>query len=233
MNTNERSLRNESCSACRTLRKKVLALVTLVETSHSTKISGRRGRWGRYLRSIGTPPVCSDARIVRRTSTWAWRLRPRELVALGGQAALELGDDPVHGGEVLDRPGGQRAVELVQRPLGRQARGALDQVALELAAQVLLEPPQLVAGDAVAARVVLGQVGLRLGSQAERAADPLHVDAEHARALAAAEGGDRQPGQVAQRGVVAVAQRGGDLLAQRVEVDLAVAPGRRRVGRLR
>ena len=76
MNTNERSLRNESWSACRTERKNVLALVTLVETSQRTKISGRRGRRGRYLRSIGTPPVCSEARIVRRTSTWAWRLRP-------------------------------------------------------------------------------------------------------------------------------------------------------------
>ena len=36
MNTNERILRNESCRACSTLRKKTLALVTLVETSHST-----------------------------------------------------------------------------------------------------------------------------------------------------------------------------------------------------
>jgi hypothetical protein len=36
MNTNERILRNESCRACRTLRKKTLALVTLVETSQST-----------------------------------------------------------------------------------------------------------------------------------------------------------------------------------------------------
>jgi hypothetical protein len=36
MNTNERSLRNESCSACRTLRKNVLALVTDVDTSHRT-----------------------------------------------------------------------------------------------------------------------------------------------------------------------------------------------------
>jgi hypothetical protein len=36
MKTKERILRNESCSACRTLRKKTLALVTLVETSQST-----------------------------------------------------------------------------------------------------------------------------------------------------------------------------------------------------
>ena len=68
-------------------------------------------------------------------------LAASELVALGGQPALELGDDPVDRREVLGRAGGERAVELVQRALGRQGRGALDQVALELAAQVLLEAP--------------------------------------------------------------------------------------------
>ena len=78
-------------------------------------------------------------------------------------------------------------------------------------------------GRPSAARVVLGEVGLGLGAQAERAADALDVDAEDAGALAAAEGGDRQPREVAQRGLGAVAQRGGDLLAQRVEVDLAVS----------
>ena len=36
MKTKLRSLRNESCSACRTLRKKTLAEVTEVETSQST-----------------------------------------------------------------------------------------------------------------------------------------------------------------------------------------------------
>ena len=46
-NTNERSLRNWSCSACSTDRKKTLALVTLVDTSQSTYSSGRRGRRGR------------------------------------------------------------------------------------------------------------------------------------------------------------------------------------------
>ena len=111
-------------------------------TSQSTKISGRRGRRGRHLRTTGTPPVCSDARIVRRTSTvWCLR-RPRALVALGGQAALELRHHAVHGGQVLDRPAGKRAVELVQRPRRRQPLGPLDGVALELAAQVGLEAAQ-------------------------------------------------------------------------------------------
>ena len=36
MNTNERILRNESCSACSTERKNTEAEVTLVETSQST-----------------------------------------------------------------------------------------------------------------------------------------------------------------------------------------------------
>ena len=36
MNTKLRSLRNESCSACSTERKKTLAEVTEVETSQST-----------------------------------------------------------------------------------------------------------------------------------------------------------------------------------------------------
>src|SRR3954452_16366550 len=76
-NTNERILRNESWSAWRTDRKNTLALVTEVETSQRTKISGRRGRTGLYLSTTGTPPVSSEARIVRRTSTCAWRLTPR------------------------------------------------------------------------------------------------------------------------------------------------------------
>ena len=36
MKTKERILRNASCSACRTERKNTDALVTEVETSHST-----------------------------------------------------------------------------------------------------------------------------------------------------------------------------------------------------
>ena len=86
-----------------TLRKNTEALVTDVETSHSTKISGRRGRIGLVLMTTGTPPVSSDARIVRRTSTWTRRLLAAVLLALGLQPPLELRDDAVHGGEVLQR----------------------------------------------------------------------------------------------------------------------------------
>src|SRR5918998_548970 len=57
MNTNERILRNASCSACSTLRKNTEALVTDVDTSHSTKISGLRGRIGFSLMTTGTPGV--------------------------------------------------------------------------------------------------------------------------------------------------------------------------------
>ena len=122
---------------------------------------------------------------MRRTSTCAWRLRPRSSLALGRQPPLELGDDPVHGGEVLERAARQRAVELVQRPRRRQLPRALDQRrARARGAAAARSGAAASRGSAVAARVVLGQVGLRLGAQAERAADPLHVDADHARALA-------------------------------------------------
>ena len=80
------------------------------------------------------------------------------------------------------------------------------------------------------ARVVGGQVALRLGAQPERAPDALYVDADHARPLGLApEGGDRQAGEVAQERLRAVMQRRGDLAAQLLEVELAalggVAPG--------
>ena len=144
------------------------------------------------------------------------------LLALRLQPALELRDDAVHRREVLQRPRRQGAVELVQRPRRRQLLGALDLAALELAPQQRLEAPQRLARDAVAARVVARQLGLGLGAQAERAADALDVDADDARARAGApEGRDRQPREVAHRALRAVAQRGGDLAAQLLEVHLA------------
>ena len=148
-------------------------------------------------------------------------LAAARLVALGGEAALELGDDAVDGGEVLQRPGGQRAVELGQRPRRRERLGALDLRALELAPQVRLEAADLVARQSqLLARDVLLHRATGLGAQAERAADPLDVDPEHAGPLAAApERGDREPREVAHRGVVAVADRLQELLAQVVELD--------------
>ena len=63
-----------------------------------------------------------------------------------------------------------------------------------------------------------------LGAQPQRAPDALDVDAEHPRALAAApEGGDREPGEVAHGRLVAVADRLDELLAQVVVVDLLAA----------
>ena len=97
-------------------------------------------------------------------------LAAAELMALGGQAPFQLGDDAVHRGQILDRAARERPIELVQGPLGRQRRRALDEAALELAAQVGFEAAQLLAGKAGAAGVVLGQIGLRLGPEAERAA---------------------------------------------------------------
>ena len=148
------------------------------------------------------------------------------LEALRGQPPLELGHHAVDGGEVLQRARRQGAVDLVERAGGGQALGALDLGALELAAQQLLKAPQRVARQALAPRVVRRQLGLGVGAQAERAADALHVDADDARALAlAAEGGDRQPREVAHGAFGAVAERGRYLLAQRVEVGLAEVVG--------
>ena len=159
---------------------------------------------------------------MRRTSTCAWRLCPRVSWPWRGEPALELHHDPVHGGEVLQRPGRQRAVELVQRPRGRQRLRALDLHPLELAPQVLLEAADLVARERLRPLLglILADLAGRLRAQPERAPDPLHVDAEHAGALAAApERGDRQPREVAHRRVVLLADRAQHLLAQVVEVD--------------
>ncbi len=65
------------------------------------------------------------------------------------------------------------------------------------------------------------------GLQAERPADPLHVDADDSRALAlAAEAGDGEPGEVAERVLVTVGDRLADELAELVEVE-PVAVGAR------
>src|SRR5207344_2263148 len=89
----------------------------------------------------------------------------------------------------------------------------------ELAPQVALEAVELIAIDR---RQLAGSVGGRLGARGELqgAADALHVDADYAGALAAAaEGGDRQPRQVAHLAVVAGDYRLADLLAQLVDVE--------------
>ena len=90
-------------------------------------------------------------------------------------------------------------------------------MALELVELVAVDRRPLLA-------VVAGGLGAR--GQPQGAADPLHVDADYAGALAAAEGGDRQPRQVAQPVFVARFDRVADLLAQLVHVDplAALAP---------
>jgi hypothetical protein len=143
------------------------------------------------------------------------------VLALGREPALELHHDAVDRGQVLRGAARERAVELVQRPRGRQRLGALDLRAFELAAQMRLEAADLLAGQRqlLLRALALDQPG-RLGLQAEGAPDPLDIDAQHARALAAAaEGGDRQPREVGEGGLVPGADRFEDLLAQRVEVD--------------
>ena len=58
----------------------------------------------------------------------------------------------MHRGEVLGGAGRQRAVELGERPRGRQLAGALDRRPLQLAAQVALELAERSRGRAAAAR---------------------------------------------------------------------------------
>ncbi len=155
---------------------------------------------------------------------------PALLVAERRQPPLHLRDGAVDGGEVLGRAGGEGAVELGQRARGGQRLGPLDQVAFEFAPQVALEAGQLVA---VERRPLLAGVGPRrlgAGAEPEAAADPLDVDADHAGALLAAEGGDRQAGEVAQRVLVALLHRVADQLAQLAR-RRADRRGRRSAGR--
>jgi hypothetical protein len=152
-------------------------------------------------------------------------LAPARLVALGREPALELHHDAVDGGQVLRRAGRERAVELVQRPRRRERLSAFDLRALELAPQMRLEAADLIARQREFLRrpLALDQAA-GLGLQPERPPDPLDVDPEYAGALAAAaERGDREPREVAQGRLVAVADRLQDLLAQRVEVDPVAA----------
>jgi hypothetical protein len=137
-------------------------------------------------------------------------------VAESRNSPLELGDGAVDRGQVLSRAGRQRAVELGQRARGRQLSGALDRGALELATQVALELPDPVGVERLRVTVVTAAAGL----QPEGTPDALHVDADHARALAPpAEGGHREPGEVAHLAVVALDDRPADRLAQLVQVD--------------
>jgi len=227
MKTKLRSLRNESWRAWRTERKKTLAEVTEVEDV-AEDVDLRPARPPRPVAQVHRHPAGLQRGAHRPPHVDRPTLfHAPLLVAQRRQPALHLRDGAVDGGEILGWAGGKGAVELGQRARGGQGLGALDQVAFEFAPQVALEAGQLVAVDR---RPVLAALGRRLGAgaEAQRAADPLHVDADHAGALLAAEGGDRQPRQVAQRILVArfhrVANQFGELLA--VEA-IAVALARR------
>ena len=100
---------------------------------------------GGNFSSTGTPPVCSEARIVRarrrgrggggRELCMPWVASRRRSCATTRCTAARSASGPR----------GQRAVEVGQRPLGRQRCGALDLRALELAPQQRLEAAQRVA----------------------------------------------------------------------------------------
>ena len=229
MKTNERSLRNESCSACSTLRKKTLADVTLVETSQSTKISGRRGRCGRYFSTTGTPPVSSDARIVRRTSTCAWRRCPRCSWPCVASRRLSCATTRCTAARSWIGPPGSARSSSVSGRAGGSLRVRSISAALQLAPQLRLEAPQLLARQRPrgAGRPPAGPAAARRAGRA-RGGSAARRRRSRRSPRRAAEGGDRQPGEVAHRALGAVLQRGGDLLAQRVEVDLVGAVERPR-----
>ena len=166
-------------------------------------------------------PTRATARIVRRTSTCQERRRPRCSRPCEASRFFSCATVAVHLREVLRRVRRQRAVELAQRLRRRQRPRALDHLALELAPHVALELLEALARH----RVRIRQLGAGLlALQAERAADPLHVHADHAGALALApEGRDREAGEVAHLAVRAGADRVADALAQRLEVELLAA----------
>ena len=123
-------------------------------------------------------------------------------------------------GQVLQRSARQRAIEVVQRFGRGQALGALDQAALQFAPQHRLEAADVVAVERVGVAGLLA----RLLTQLQRSPDPLHVDADHAGALAlAAESRDRQARQVAHLAVGAGPDRLLNPLPQVLEVDALAA----------
>ena len=143
---------------------------------------------------------------------------PALLVAFGRKPAFECCDHAMDSREVLDRTRRQRSIELGQRWFRRQGRCARDRVALELAAQVALESPELLSWQTPVDGIVGRQVRLGLRPQPQRPADPLYVDPDDARPFAR-ERRDRELGQVAHSSVRTVGQRLRDLLAQRIYVD--------------
>ena len=102
------------------------------------------------------------------------------LKALRRKPTTQLRDHAVHCGEIGQRPRRQCPVQLAERSRRGQAPRALDLRALQLPAQQGLEAAQALARQAIVAGVVSGELGLRLGAQPQRAADALHIHADHA-----------------------------------------------------
>ena len=221
MKTKLRSLRNESCRACRTERKKTLAEVTRSRrrrgrrspagagaSAGSAGASARRRSPARRASSAARRPCrplrrprCSWPSVARRrficeTARWT---AARSWVGLVGRARSS---------SASGREGGRVSVRSIRSRSSSRRRWRSKRLSWS----------RSIGGSSAAP----SGLGLRLGAGGElqRAADPLHVDADHARALAlAAEGGDRQPRQVAHLALVAVDDRLADLLAQLVDVE--------------
>ena len=135
MKTNERILRNESCSACMTDRKKTDALVTLVETSQSDEELGPARADRAVLEDDGHAAGLQRGAHRAAHVDVGVALAALVLVALRLQPALELRDDAVHAREVLKRAasaargrarsaGAPAAAPRCARSGGARARGA-------------------------------------------------------------------------------------------------------------
>ena len=160
------------------------------------------------------------ARIVRRTSTWAWRLRPRLSWPWVASRRLSWATTRWTAARSCSGPVGSARSSSVSGRLGGSdwVRSICARSSSRRRCASKRRIWSRVSFGSLVAGVLHRPAGLR--AQPERAADPLHVDAEHAGALAAAaEGGDRQPREVAHGRLVAVADRLQQLLAQVVELD--------------
>ena len=152
---------------------------------------------------------------MRRTSTCHARRRPRCSRPCVASRRFSCATTRCTWRQVLGRVGRQRAVELAQRARRRQRLGALDQLRARARGARAARTP----GGRRAARrpgpAARRRRLLALALEPERAPDALDVHADHAGALAlAAEGRDREPGEVAHLAVGAGADGVADAVAQ-------------------
>ena len=162
--------------------------------------------------------------MVRRTSTCAWRLRrPRALWPWVARRRLSCATTRCTAARSCSGPlGSARSSSFSGRDGGsRLARSMASRSSSRRRWASKRRRASRGSSSASPRATACGSRCALAAAQLQGAADALHVDADDARALALApEGRDGQAGEVAQRGVVALAYGLGDALAQLREVDL-------------